>query len=56
MDGPSECHTEWNKLEKGKYHDTPYTWNLKRNDTNEPIYKTETHRQEMNLWLPKGKG
>jgi len=56
MEGPRERHTEWNKLEKEKYHDIPDTGNLKRNATNEPIYKTETHRQEMNLWLPKGKG
>ena len=33
-------------------------WNLKKNDTNEFIYKKETHSQiqKMNLWLPKGKG
>ena len=32
--------------------------NLKRNDTNELIYKTETDSQtkRMNLWLPGGKG
>ena len=37
-------------------HDTPFMWNLKRNDTNELIYKTETDPQtyRMNLWLPKG--
>ena len=31
---------------------------LKKNDTNEPIYKTETdlQTQRMNLWLPGGKG
>ena len=29
-------------------------WNLKRNDTNELTYKTETNSQtqKMNLWLP----
>ena len=26
-------------------HDTPFMWNLKRNDTNELIYKTETDPQ-----------
>ena len=28
----------------------------KKNGTNEPIYKTEIHRQKTNLWLPKGTG
>ena len=33
-------------------------WNLKKNDTNELIYKTEIHSQtqKTNLWLQKGKG
>ena len=31
-------------------------WNLKKNDTNELTYKTETHRLKiMNLWLPEGR-
>ena len=32
--------------------------NLKRNDTKELIYKTETDSQtyRMNLWLPVGEG
>ena len=31
-------------------------WNLKKIDTNELIYKTETdsQTQKTNLWLPKG--
>ena len=31
-------------------------WNLKKNDTNELIYKTETDSKtsETNLWPPKG--
>ena len=35
-------------------YDTPYTWNLKRNDTNELIYKIETgsQTQKTNLPLP----
>ena len=28
--------------------------NLKRNNTNELIYKTETDSQRINLWLPGG--
>ena len=33
-------------------------WNLKRNDTNELTYKTETDSQtwRTDFWLPKGKG
>ena len=30
-------------------------WNL-NNNTNEPIYKTETYSQKTNLWLTKEKG
>ena len=29
---------------------------LKRSDTNELVYKTETDSQTSNFWLPKGKG
>ena len=38
--------------------DIPYMQNLKRNDTNELINKTETDSRtsRMNLWLPRGKG
>ena len=34
-----------------------YKWNLKKNDTNELIYKTETDSQTLktSVWLPKGK-
>ena len=33
-------------------------WNLKKNDTNELIYKIEidSQTQKTNLWLSKGKG
>ena len=33
--------SEVNQTEE-KYHNIPYMQNLKRNDTNEPIYETET--------------
>ena len=47
MDGPRDCHIQWSKTEKEKYHDVPYMWNLKGNDTNEVIYKTETDSQAL---------
>ena len=44
MDGPRECHNEWSKSDKeGEIPcHIPYRWNLKRNDTTELTYKTET--------------
>ena len=29
MDGPRDCHIEWSKSDKDKYHIT-YMWNLKK--------------------------
>ena len=39
-------------------YDIIYMWTLKKNDTNELIYKTEIDSQtwKTNLWLPTGKG
>ena len=47
MDGPRDCHTEWSKSDRERElsYDIAYMWNLKRNDTNEFIYKTETDSQ-----------
>ena len=41
VDGPRDCHTEWSKSERQIPYDVVYMWNLKENDTNEFIYKTE---------------
>ena len=52
-----EILSEVSQTEKRQIsYDITYMWNLK-NDTNEPIYKTETdsQTQKTNLWLPKGK-
>ena len=45
----NEVNREWEIS-----YDIPFVWNLKRNYTNELPYKTETHRQKMNLWLLGG--
>ena len=37
-------------------YDIAYMWNLKKNDTNELIYKIDSQTSKTNLWLPKGKG
>ena len=54
MDRPRDCHSEWNKSDRGEIlHGIPYTWNLKRNDSNELIYKTETD-SESELMVARG--
>ena len=43
------------EVKSGREGDIPYVWNLKRNDTNELIYQTETDSQRRNLrFLGKG--
>ena len=56
MDTTRDYHTKRSKLERERQisHEVTYMWNLK-DDTNEPIYKTETdsQTQRTDLWLPK---
>ena len=44
---PRDCHTEWSKSDREREisYDIAYMQNLKRNDTNERTYKTETDSQ-----------
>ena len=41
MDLETVILSEVSQTEKDKYHDITYMWNLKKNHTNEPIYRTE---------------
>ena len=60
MDWPRDCITEWNKSgrERQLSYDIVYVWNLKKNDINELIYKTEIDAQtwKTNLCIPEGMG
>ena len=42
------------EVKSGREGDIPYVWNLKRNDTNELIYQTETDSQRTNGSWEKG--
>ena len=45
MDGLIDYHTKRSKSEGEISYGIAYMWNLKRNDTNEFIYKTERDSQ-----------
>ena len=56
MAGPRDCHTEWSKSEKDKdKYDIVYMWNLKKNGSNELIYKKKSHRCRK-LTVTRGNG
>ena len=44
---PRDYRTKWSKSDRERQmsYDITYMWNLKKNDTNELIYKTETDSQ-----------
>ena len=49
--------SEVNQTETQTSYDITYMWNLKKNDTNELIYKTETDSDlENELMVSRGKG
>ena len=41
MDGPRDYHIKWSKSDREISYDITYMWDLKKNDSNELIYKTE---------------
>ena len=49
MNGPRDCHSEGSQSDReGEIlYDIPFTWNLKRSDTNELTYKTERDSQDL---------
>ena len=47
MNGPGDYHTKWSKSDRERQisYNIAYMQNLKKNDTNGLIYKTETDSQ-----------
>ena len=55
MDGPRDYHTKRCKSEKDKYNMISLICGIsKKNDTNELIYKIQTHKKQ--IYVTKGKG
>ena len=44
MDGPRDCHTDWSKSDRERYH-ISLICGIYKNGTNELIYKTEIESQ-----------
>ena len=55
MDGLGVYYAKWNKSDRERqiHYGVTYMWNLKKNDTNEHIYKTEIDSQNK-LMVTKG--
>ena len=58
MDGSKKCHIKWSKSDReGEIsYDTPYMWNLKRNDTNKHTKQKEIHRLRKRTHDCQGEG
>ena len=59
MDGPGDDHTKWSKSDRNRQisYDVTYMQNVKKNDMNELIYKTERDSNLVNeLMVISGKG
>ena len=54
MDGSRDCHTESIKSDCEVSYDVSYMQNLKRNDTDELIYKTERDSDLKNTVMVAG--
>ena len=60
MDGPGDYHTKWSKSDRERQisYGITYMENLKKKDTNELIYSTETDSQNLGneFMVTGGKG
>ena len=58
MDGPRDCHTEWevSQKEKNKYRILTHICGIQKNGTGEPVCKAEieTQIQRKNVCTPRG--
>ena len=57
MDATGDSHAGWGKSERERQmlNDVTYMWNLEC-DTNDPIYKTQTHRRGEQTFGYQGEG
>ena len=56
IDRPRDYQTKWSQAEKDKYHMPSLICGILKNDTNEPIHKTETDSKDLENKLMVTKG
>ena len=56
MDLETVVLSEVSQTEEEKYHDIPYMWNLRRNDTKELAYRADSWTWEKELAVAAGEG